>query len=89
MDPGSALEKMDPDPGYFYKFTEFFQQSKFLKFFVLFFSLIFMLKLDEPFRNQGIFYNLSLVFKLFNFGFRELTVDPHILRIRIQEANGS
>ena len=33
---------MDPDPGYF---------SRIFKFFVLFFSLIFTLKLYEPFRN--------------------------------------
>ena len=31
------------------------EKSKIFIFFVLFFSLIFMLKLDEPFRNREIF----------------------------------
>ena len=33
------------------------------------FSLIFILKLDKPFRNEEIFYNLSF-FKSSNLGFR-------------------
>ena len=47
---------MDPDPGYFFKiYLIFCTKKKILNFYVVFFSLIFMLKLDEPFRNQGIF----------------------------------
>ena len=49
------------------KFTEFLKQSKIFKFFVLFFSLIFMLKLDEPFRNQEIF--IISFFNSSDFGF--------------------
>ena len=50
---------MDPDPNpdpdlSSLKFNVFFK-NKIFKIFVLFFSLIFMLKLDEPFRNQEIF----------------------------------
>ena len=52
-DPGSALEKkdmnlnLDPDPDLFILFT----------------SLIFMLRIDEPFKNQDIFiiYFFSIV----------------------------
>ena len=42
----------DPDPCYFFKIYWGFLTKIF---FVLFFSLIFMLKLDEPFRKQEIF----------------------------------
>ena len=41
-DPGSALKKMDPDPGHFFIFC-------------LIFFAYFFLKLDEPFRNQETF----------------------------------
>ena len=43
----------DSDPGYFSRFTDFFFLTKqnFI-FFVLFYSLIFMLELDQPFRNE-------------------------------------
>ena len=54
-----------------FKFTEFFKQkiiSNFLYyFFVLFFPLIFILKLDEPFRNDEIFIIISLFFQKFRF----------------------
>ena len=48
---------MDPDldPGYFFKIYWIFLTKQNFKIFVLVFSLIFMLKLDEPFRNQEIF----------------------------------
>ena len=49
-DPGSALENMDPDPFL----------TKIIFNFYLF--LIFILKLDEPFRNEEIFI-ISLLFK--------------------------
>ena len=52
MDPDPNT---DPDPGYFLSLMNFFNKAKFRNFFVLFFSLIFMLKLDEPFRNQKSF----------------------------------
>ena len=48
-------EKMDPDPGPFYKTYWFFLTKQNFQIFCLIFSLIFMLKLDEPFRNQEIF----------------------------------
>jgi len=52
LDP--QWKKIDPiqDPGYFF-FNEFFNKAEFSKSY--FFSLIFMLKLDEPFRNQKVF----------------------------------
>jgi len=52
-DPGSALEKKDPnpDPDISLRFTE------------CFFLLIFILKLDEPFRNDEIFI-ISLFSKI-------------------------
>ena len=37
------------------RFTEFFNKKNNFQIFVLFFSLIFILKLDEPFRNEEIF----------------------------------
>ena len=43
------------------------------KFFVSFFSLIFILKLDEPFRYEEIFYILSF-FKSSDLGFRSKKV---------------
>ena len=54
MDPDQNPDP-DPDPGYFYKIYWIFYQSDIFKFFVLFFSLIFILILGEPFRNQEIF----------------------------------
>ena len=81
----------DPDPGYFFKIYKF----------VLFFSLIFMLKLDEPFRNQEIFiislflivqtwvWRVKFLFCSFWLIFCPLDPDPWIrifLRILIQEA---
>jgi len=74
------------------KFTEFFNKKNF-KFLVLFFSLIFILKLDEPFRNEEIFI-ISLFSKvqIWGFGVKKIflqflvailplgsgSVDPHI-----------
>ena len=60
-------KKMDPDPnpdpgldpGHFYKIYWII----IFKFFVLFFSHIFILQLDEPFRNEEIFI-ISLFFKV-------------------------
>ena len=47
------------------KFTEIFQQKKIIfKFLFHFFSLTFILKLDEPFRNEEIFI-ISLFSKVF------------------------
>ena len=54
-DPESALEKMDPnpDPGRFFKIYWFFlNKAEFSIFWLFFFSLIFSLKFDEPFRNR-------------------------------------
>ena len=82
------------------KFTEFFNKKNF-KFLVLFFSLIFILKLDEPFRNEEIFiislfskvqiwgFGVKKIFCSFWLIFYPLDPDPWIrifLRIRIQEA---
>ena len=83
------------------RFPEFFLTKIILKFFVLFFSLIFILKLDEPFRNEEIFI-ISLFlssdlgfmrkkrfFCSFWLIFYPLDPDPWIrifLQIRIQEA---
>ena len=81
------------------RFTEFIFKKIILKFFVLFFSLIFILKLHKPFRNEEI----SLFFKVQIWVLREkkgyfcsfwlifysLDPDPWIcifLRTRIQEA---
>ena len=62
-DPGSALEKKDPnpDPDISLRFTE------------CFFLLIFILKLDEPFRNDEIFI-ISLFSKvqIWDFGVKKI-----------------
>ena len=51
------------DPDHFFKIYGIFLTKKIIfKFFVLFVSLIFILKLDEPFRNEEIFI-ISLFFK--------------------------
>ena len=81
------------------RFTDFFQQqSRIFKFFVLFYSLTFMLKLDKPFKFYNLFFNcsyLDLESTNFNFAvnfwlifcslFPDLRI-PIVLRIRIQEA---
>ena len=41
------------------RFTELFQQNSIVELFFVFFLLIFMLKLDEPFRDQEN-YKISL-----------------------------
>ena len=52
-------EKMDPDPdsdpGYFFKIYGIFLTKQNFQIFCLIFSLIFMLKLNQPVRNQEIF----------------------------------
>ena len=53
-------KKMDPDPSHFSNFLFYF------------FSLIFILKLDEPFRNQKIF--IISLFKSSDLGFRSKKV---------------
>ena len=81
-------EKIDPDHKHL-RFTDFFENADFL--------LIFMLKLDKPFKSKEmfiiyLFFNSSDLgfeskkgfFLLFSLIFRP--VDPHILRIRIQVA---
>ena len=56
LDPVSKLEKMDPDPGNFFNiYWIFFKKQNFQIFLSYLVSLIFMLKLDEPFRNKDIF----------------------------------
>ena len=85
----------DPDPGHFIKI--YWTKNNF-QIFCLFFSLIFILKLDEPFRNEEIFL-IFLFFKSSDLGFRSKKVlifypfdpDPWIriflrIRNRIQEA---
>ena len=47
--------KMYPDPGHFFKIYWIFLTKNNFQLLVLFFSLIFILKLDEPFRNEEIF----------------------------------
>jgi len=49
------------------RFTESFYQKIIFKFFVLFFSLVFILKLDKPFRNEENFI-ISLFLKVQNWG---------------------
>ena len=66
-DPGSALKKMDPDPdpnpdpGHSVRFNDFFY----------FFSLIFILKLNEPFRNEEIFISLFSKVQILGFGVKK------------------
>ena len=58
LDPGSALEKKDPDPGrehFFEIYWIFLTKQNCQIIFFIFFLLIFMLKLDAPFKNQEIF----------------------------------
>ena len=55
-DPGSALEKMDPDPNLLFKIYWFFFNSYEEEFFSLLFK-----QLDEPFRENDIFYNFSFI----------------------------
>ena len=62
-------KKMDPDLGNFFKIYWVFLTENNFQIFLSFFSLIFILKLDKPFRNEEIFYNLSF-FKSSNLGFR-------------------
>ena len=63
-DPGSELEKMDPnpnrypdpDPCHFFQITDFFlTYNNFKICCLIFFSRFFILKLDEPFRNEESF----------------------------------
>ena len=56
-------KKVDSDPGQFFKIYWIVLTKIIFKFFVLFFSLIFILKLDEPFRNEEIF-TISLFSKV-------------------------
>ena len=58
-------KKMDPDSGYFCQIFWLFNRAEFWTF-VLFFSLIFMLKLDELFRNQE---NFIIFFHITDLGF--------------------
>ena len=84
------------------RFTEFFFKKIIFKLFVLFFSLVFILTLDKPFKDEEIFI-ISLFSKVQNQGlgvkkfcfcsfwliFYPLDPDPWIhifLSIRIQEA---
>ena len=53
-------------PGHFYKIYGIFLQKNN---FQIFFSHIFILKLDEPFRNEEMFI-ISLFFKSSDFGLR-------------------
>ena len=46
---------MNLDPGHFFKICEFFFNKAEFSNLDLFFSLIFMLKLDKPFSDQEIF----------------------------------
>jgi len=46
---------MDPDPGHFFKIYLIFLTKNNFQIFFLFSFLIFILKLDEPFRNEEIF----------------------------------
>ena len=62
---------MDPDPGHFYMIYLIFLTKNYFKFFVLFFWDIFILKLDESFRNEEILI-ISLFFKSSDFGFRSI-----------------
>ena len=82
---------MDPklDPGYFFKIYWFFTKQNF-QICCLLFSLIFMLKLDEPFRNQEILQ--SLYFQIFQIWVLRVTFFVAVFGwyflpwIRIQEA---
>ena len=87
QDPGSPLEKIDPNPGHSLRFTEFFLTKQNFDIFCLIFSLIFMLKLDEPFKKLEIFTISDLGFETKSVFFAVLvdilhfgsgSVDPHI-----------
>ena len=96
---GSALEKIDPnpdsdpDPGYFFKIYWIYKK-KILNFFLIF-LLIFMLKIDEAFRNQEIFM-ISLI-SIVHFAFESksffavlswyFVLDPDIQKARIRILN--
>ena len=55
LDPHRKKMDPDPDPGHLFKiYCNFLTKNNF-QIFVLSFSLIFILKLDEPFRNEEIF----------------------------------
>ena len=102
-DPGSWIRTgkkidPDPDPGHFCKIYWNFLTKQNFQIFAFIFSFIFILKLDEPFRNEEIFI---IFFKSSDLGvkkffflsfwliFYPLDPDPWIrifLRIRIQEA---
>ena len=58
---------MDPDLGHFFKIYRIFLTKNFQ--FFCFFSLIFILKLDEPFRNEE-FFRIYTFFKKLDLGFR-------------------
>ena len=58
-----------PDPGHFFKiYFFFFKQKIIFQIFCFSFSHIFILKLDEPFRNEEIFI-ISVYYKGSEFGF--------------------
>ena len=61
-------EKMDPDPGHFVQIYWMILTKQNFQIICHIFSLIFMLKLYEPLKNQEIFYNLSF-FNSSDFGF--------------------
>ena len=58
--PDPHWKKMDsvPDPGHFLKIFWNILTKQNFQMVCLIFSLIFMLKFDESFRNQNFFYNL-------------------------------
>ena len=68
LDPHWKKMNPHPDPGYFFQIYWIFLNKAEFSNFVDFFSLIFMLKLDEPFRNKEIFI-ISLFFNSSDLGF--------------------
>ena len=60
---------MDPDPSHFFKIYWIVFTKNNFQIFVLFFSLIFILILDEPFRNEEIFI-ISLFLRSSDLGCR-------------------
>ena len=52
---------VDPDPGYFFKIYLIVLIKKNLQIFFLFFLLIFMLNLDEPFKKNVMFIQIQKV----------------------------
>ena len=79
-------KKMDPDPGYFFIVFWIILTTQNFQICCLIFSLIFMLKLDEPFKNQEIFtisfYNSSDLGLRINIFFLHFLVD--ILPLRFE-----